>query len=138
MIVTPFDPTLAGEAGSQTNWQQLWTGPVEPEIVPLVHAPTPSDSPEPSPRVAPIPTGLSSKELARLRRDISRPQSTDALLSGPSSAAIPERGAATSSSEAQRLHSEVESLRREMQELRAERFEAPPGYASEDGDVRTP
>ncbi len=109
MIVTPFDPTLAGEAGSQTNWQQLWTGPV-----------------------------LSSKELARLRRDISRPQSTDALLSGPSSAAIPERGAATSSSEAQRLHSEVESLRREMQELRAERFEAPPGYASEDGDVRTP
>jgi len=134
MTMTPFNPTLTGaaelETGSQTKWQQRWTGP-EPEIVPLAHASTPSDSPVPSPLVVPIPVGLSSKELALLREDSSRSQSTDAFLSGLSSTATTERGVATSSTEARRLQSEVESLRREMQELRAERFEAPPGY--EDG-----
>jgi len=133
MIVTPFDPTLAGaaepETGSQTNWR---TGP-DPEIVPLVHASTPSDSPPPSPRVVPIPIGLSSKELARLREDNLRSQSTDVLPPGPSPTATIERGAATPSREAQalRLQSEVEFLMREMQQLRAERFEAPPGYEDE-------
>ncbi|KAI9464135.1 hypothetical protein BJY52DRAFT_888853 [Lactarius psammicola] len=136
MIVTPFDPTLAAaaelETGSQTNWRQRWTGH-EPEIVPLIHASTSSDSPVPSLRTVPIPIGLSGKELARLREDNSRSQSTDALPFGPSSTAIAEQDAVTSSSEAQaqRFQLEVESLRREMQELRAERFEAPPGY--EDG-----
>ncbi|KAH9064488.1 hypothetical protein EDB87DRAFT_1241631 [Lactarius vividus] len=134
MILTPFNPTLTGVAefgtGSQANWQRQ---SVEPEIVPLVHGPTPSDSPVPSPRLVSVPVGLSSKELARLREDSSRSQSTDALTSGPSSTA--ERGVATSFSEARRLQSEVEALRREMQQLRVERFEAPPGYASENGDV---
>ncbi|KAH8978969.1 hypothetical protein EDB86DRAFT_3108313 [Lactarius hatsudake] len=136
MTLTPFNPTHTGVAelgtGSQTNWQRQ---PMEPEIVPLVHAPTPSDSPMPSPRMVPVPVGLSSKELARLREDNSRSQSTDALTPGPSSAAIIEQGIATSPLEARRLQSEVEALRREMQQLRVERFEVPPGYASEDGDV---
>ena len=138
MTVTPFNPTLIGEAelesGSQINLQQRWTEPVEPESVPLVHASTPSDSPVPSSRLVPFPIGLSSKELARLRNDSSRSQSTDALSSDPLLAATTELGVATTSSEARRLQSEVESLRREMQQLRAdtvERFEAPPGY--EDG-----
>ncbi|KAH9077812.1 hypothetical protein EDB83DRAFT_2514525 [Lactarius deliciosus] len=136
MTLTPFNPIHTGVAelgtGSQTNWQRQ---SVEPEIVPLVHAPTPSDSPMPSPRMVPVPVGLSSKELARLREDNSRSQSTDALTPGPSSTAIIEQGIATSPLEARRLQSEVEALRREMQQLRVERFEAPPGYASEDGDV---
>ncbi|KAI9433068.1 hypothetical protein H4582DRAFT_2082873 [Lactarius indigo] len=136
MVLTPFNPTLTGApepgTGPQTNWRQQ---PVESETVPLVHAPTPSDSPVPSPLMVPAPVGLSSKELARLREDNSRSQSTDALTSGPSSAVTAEQGMATSSPEARRLQSEVEALRREMQELRVERFEAPPGYASENGDV---
>ncbi|KAN0141387.1 DUF1793 domain containing protein [Lactarius tabidus] len=100
--VTPFNPTL-------------------------LHASTPSDSPVSSSRVAPPPVGLSSKELARLRQDSSRPQSTDASPPGPLSTTA-ESGVATTSSEARRLQTEVESLRREMQQLRVERFEAPPGY----------
>ncbi|KAH8997908.1 hypothetical protein EDB92DRAFT_1305914 [Lactarius akahatsu] len=137
MMATPFDSTRAGvavlETSSQTSWQQRWAGPVEPEIVPLVQA---SDSPMPSPPVMPIPAGLSSKELARLRRDISRSRSADALPSGPSLPAITGQGVATSSSEALRLQSEVEALRREMQQFRVDtvgRFEAPPGY--EDGGM---
>jgi hypothetical protein len=102
MTVTPFNPTL-------------------------LHASTPLDSPAPSSRVVPPPVGLSSKELARLRQDSSRPQSTDALPSGPLSTTT-ESGVATSSSQARRFQTEVESLRREMQQLRAERFEEPPGY----------
>ncbi|KAH9021525.1 hypothetical protein EDB85DRAFT_416268 [Lactarius pseudohatsudake] len=139
MIVTPFNPTLVGatepETGSPTNWQQRSTEPVELEVVPLAHAPNPSDSPVPSPRVVSVPAGLSSKELARLRRDNSHAQPPDPLPSGPSSPAITEQAVASSSSEARRLQSEVEALRREMQQLRVdtvERFEAPPGY---DGGV---
>ena len=135
MTLTPFNPTLTGttelEAGSHTNLQQQWTEPVESETVPWAHTSTTSDSSAPSSRVVPLPAGLSSKELARLREDHSRSQSTDALLPGPLSATT-ELSADTSSSEARRLQSEVESLRREMQELRAERFEAPPLY-HEDG-----
>ncbi|KAH9064487.1 hypothetical protein EDB87DRAFT_1680356 [Lactarius vividus] len=140
MMATPFDPTLAGaaelESSFQTSWQQRWVGPVEPEIVPLVHA---SDSPMSSPPVTPIPAGLSSKELARLRRDISRSRSADALPSAPSLPAITGQGVATSSSEARRLQSEVEALRREMQQFRVDtvgRFEAPPGYEDGNGPSR--
>ena len=106
---------------------------VTPFNTTLRHASAPSDLPAPSSRsrVAspplPPPVGLSSKELARLRQDSSRPQSTDALPFGSLSAAT-ERGVTTSSSEARRLQSQVESLMREMQQLRAERSEAPPGY----------
>ena len=113
------------------NWQQRWTEPVEPEVVPLAHASTPSDSPVPSSRVVPLPVSLSSKELARLREGSSHSQSTDALSSAPPLAATSERSADTSLSDTRRLQSEVESLRREMEQIRAERFEAPPNY--EDG-----
>ena len=84
MTVTPFNPTL-------------------------LHASTPSDPPAPLSRVAspplPPPVGLSSKELARLRQDSSRPRSTDALPFGSLSATT-ERGVTTSSSEARRLQSQ--------------------------------
>ncbi|KAH9171859.1 hypothetical protein EDB89DRAFT_2070417 [Lactarius sanguifluus] len=129
-MATPFDSTLAGvaELETQTSRQERWAGPVEPEIVPLAHV---SDSPMPSPPVTPIPAGLSSKELARLGRVISRSRSADALPSGPSLPAMAGQGVATSSSEAQRLQSEVEALRREMQQFRVDtvgRLEAPPDY----------
>ncbi|KAI9433067.1 hypothetical protein H4582DRAFT_1029614 [Lactarius indigo] len=137
MIATPFDPTLAGVAGlessSQMSRQQRWADPVEPDVVPLVHA---SNSPVPSPPVTPIPAGLSSREPVRLRRDIPRSLPTEALPSSPSLHVITGQGVATSSSEARRLQLEVEALRREMQQLRVdtvERFEAPPGY--EDGGM---
>jgi hypothetical protein len=137
MTLTPFNATLTGttelETGSQANSQERWTEPVEPETVPLVHSSTPSDSPVPSSRVVPLPVGLSSKELARLRVDSSFTQSTDALSSGPPLTATTELGVTTPSSDARRLQSEVESLRREMQQLRAERFEAPPVYHEDGG-----
>ncbi|KAN0141384.1 hypothetical protein V8E53_001140, partial [Lactarius tabidus] len=94
------------------------------KTITLLHTSTPSDSPAP---LAPPPIGLSSKELARLRQDSSRPQSTDASPTGPLSTTT-ESSVATSSSEARRLHSEVESLRCEMQQLCAGRFEAQPDY----------
>jgi hypothetical protein len=139
MTLTPFNATLTGttelETSSQTNSQQRWTEPVEPETAPLVHASTPSDSPAPSSRAVPLPVGLSSKELARLREDSPRSQSTEALSSGPLLTVTTELGVDTSYSEARRLQSEVESLRREMQQLqvRAERFEAPPVYHEDGG-----
>jgi hypothetical protein len=133
MTLTPFNATLNGtaelETGPETNWQQEH---VEPETVPLVHSFPPSDSPALSSRVLPPPVRLTGKELARLREDNSRLQSTDALSPGPQLTATAELGAATSSSDARRLQSEVESLWREMQQLRAERFEAPPLYDHED------
>ena len=134
MMVTPFNPTLneaAGpEAGSQANLQQRRFESVEPETVPLVHA---STSPVPSPRVVPVPVGLSSKELAQLRQDNLRSQSSAVRSSDPLLPATSELVVATSSSEARRLRSEVETLRHEMEQLLAERHEVPPSYASEDG-----
>ena len=135
-VVTPFDPTLdevaEPETGSQENLlQQRWTQPVDPETVPLVHA---STSPLPSPPVVPVPVGLTSKELARLRRDNLLSQSTGAQPSDPPLPATTELGVATSSSEARRLQSEVETLRREV-EILTERIEAPPRYDSEDGNA---
>ncbi|KAI9513395.1 hypothetical protein F5148DRAFT_1278777 [Russula earlei] len=92
-----------------------------------------------SPPEAPIPVGLSSKDLARLRAEASRSQQTLTHSQSleyqppPSSTVVTEQGGPggpTSSSETRRLQTEVESLRREMQELRTERFEPPPSYTS--------
>jgi len=138
MRVTPFNPTVIGvtepDTGSHTNSQRWRTDPVEPESISLAHvsSSTPSDSPVAIPvsfpRVVSVPVGLSSKELARLRNDSSRSQPSDQLPANPTFAATTESGAASSSSEAQRLQAEVEYLR---QQLRAERPEPPPCY--EDG-----
>lgn len=135
-VVTPFDPTLdeaaEPETGSQENLlQHPWTQPVESETVPLVRASTP---PVPSPRVVPVPVGLTSKALAQLRRDNLLSQSTDAQPSDPPLPATAELGVATSSAEAQRLQTELETLRREVG-LLTERIEAPPRYEPEDGDA---
>jgi len=92
ITVTPFDPmgpTLTGaeslDAGPRTGQpqQRLVSGPFPQEGPPL-----------PSPRVLPIPVGLSSKELAQLR---SRSQPTDGWSSNPLLNVTTDRGAATSS-----------------------------------------
>ncbi|KAH8977116.1 hypothetical protein EDB86DRAFT_3250304 [Lactarius hatsudake] len=136
VTVTPFDPTgltLAEVApllaGPQTDSQQL-----------LFHRPS---SPEDSPRrVATIPVGLSSKELARLRSLASasraRAQPTDGRPSDdPLLTVTTDRGelggaaVAASSPEAQRLLLENNFLRHEIQQLREEGSELPPSYASD-------
>ncbi|KAI9434452.1 hypothetical protein H4582DRAFT_2080813 [Lactarius indigo] len=124
------------DVGPQTEWQQQ-----------LAHRPFfPEYSPYPAPPVVSIPVGLSSKELAQLRSNASRSQSTDRRPSDLSLTATTDGGVpgglpaeATSPSEARRLRSEVDLLRHEVLQLRAERSEAPPTYvsgeASEDGAV---
>ncbi|KAI9430131.1 hypothetical protein H4582DRAFT_2104007 [Lactarius indigo] len=124
------------DVGPQTDWQQQ-----------LAHRPFfPEYSPYPAPPVVSIPVGLSGKELAQLRSNASRSQSTDRRPSDLSLTATTDGGVpgglpaeATSPSEARRLRSEVDLLRHEVLQLRAERSEAPPTYvsgeASEDGAV---
>ena len=93
----------------------------------------------PEQAVAPAPTGLSGKDLARLRAEtqpLLNPSALDVTQSTSSSNAVNESGRATSAYDPQRLHSEVETLvRREMERLRAEELVigAPPSYA-EEGD----
>ncbi|KAI9459211.1 hypothetical protein BJY52DRAFT_387895 [Lactarius psammicola] len=131
MTVTPFNPTLAG-ARSQEDWQQQWSsGPVG----------TASDGPSStselplpsSQSTAPVPVGLTSKELARLRSAVTPPSSSGSQPTDPPIIGITEGNTATPPPETQRLQTEMESLRREMQELRAERFEAPPSYGAGGG-----
>jgi hypothetical protein len=98
-----------------------------------------------SPPVAPVPVGLSDKELARLRRapltsqqaDNSRGSASNApqLTLSPTVVQAAETGGAALPSDTRRLHSEVESLRREMERLRAEGLviAAPPSYTEGDG-----
>jgi hypothetical protein len=96
---------------------------------------------------SPIPIGLSSKGLARLRTEALGPQHTDSratldtsrFSSSPTLVAvtptvISDQNRVVPPSDTQRLRSEVEFLRREMQRLqvRKERFEAPQSYIAED------
>ncbi|KAI9433035.1 hypothetical protein H4582DRAFT_2082848 [Lactarius indigo] len=134
MAVTPFAPTLVRaaplEAGSQGGTAS--DGPTfssEP-LLPL------------SQNVAPVPVGLSSKELARLRSTVmrsppARPWSSPSgsqTSNPPTTISTPERSStATPPPETRRLQTEMEFLRREVQELRAERFEAPPSYGTGGG-----
>ncbi|KAH9180839.1 hypothetical protein EDB89DRAFT_69609 [Lactarius sanguifluus] len=133
VTVTPFDPTrpittaiALHLAGPQTDSQQL-----------LLHRPSSRDD---SP--LPIPVGLSDKELARLRSLANGPRSqpTDGQPSNPLLTVATDRGelggvagAATSSSEAQRLQLENNFLRHEIQQLHVEGF--PPSYASSDTGI---
>jgi hypothetical protein len=88
--------------------------------------------------VAPVPVGLSDKELALLRAealisqqpDEPRDSTSNVPWSTLSPTAVAETGGAVLPSDTRRLHSEVESLRREMERLRAEGLviSAPPSY----------
>ena len=93
--------------------------------------------------VAPIPVGLSGKELARLRSEAlsserpHHPSTSDLNVSQPTSSpsAANESSGATSSYDPRRLQSEVESLRREMERMRTEGLVltgAPPSYTEGD------
>ena len=132
--VTPFDsfPLVVTyqDQGSWMEQQQLLPEPPEAEIVPDPHGLSftpPSTLPRSRP-VAPVPPGMSDKEIARLRAGVlSWPSNGSQSQSSPSTT-IAEQSGARSSSDTRRLQSEVESLRREMQDLRTGRLEAPPSY----------
>jgi hypothetical protein len=98
--------------------------------------PTPTDRPSSSPvPLNPIPVGLSSKELARLRSSAVEPTPGAGTSSQPTTGPTPSSEARTTTSQ-----SEVEYLRREVQRLRGQQqirtegFEAPPSY----GEARSP
>ena len=85
----------------------------------------------------PVPVGLSSKELARLRSHGSRSQALDGPPPDPPLAntiggdALEGAAVATTSlSEARRLRLETNFSRHEIQQLLVERSESPPSYAS--------
>ena len=146
--ITPFNPVslTQEESNSWTERQQLLSEHTDTEAA---HEP-PSLSSTPAPvlprsrPVAPVPPGLSDKQLARIRTEALRrdalnsqqsnsPQSSsNSGQSSSSSTAATEQTRTRSSSDTRRLQSEVEILRREMQQLRTERFEAPPSYTEGD------
>ena len=132
MTVTPFNPTLTDAVTLQAG-SQIWTASDGPSSTsePLL---------PPARSATPIPVGLNSKELARLRSAamFSLPTHAPSSSSGsqptyPPPISATEGSTVTPIPETQRLQTEVESLRREMQELRAERFEAPPSYGDGGG-----
>jgi len=105
---------------------------------------TPALMPPPSQPVAPVPTGLSSKELARLRTEaLSSQKYRDSFSSVieyasvlvPSRLLSPSRAVRSGYRRLRDYTRKLKSLRREMQQLRTERFEAPPGYTSGLGDA---
>ena len=98
--------------------------------------------------VAPVPAGLSAKEIARLRAETLIPEpshgpsTSDASQSTPSPPnAVNDSGRVTSPSDFRRqIYSEVESLvRREMERHRGEGVGtvAPPSYTEGDGQPLT-
>ena len=98
-----------------------------------------SEPPAPAHYAAPVPVGLSSKELALLRSAamLSPPTSPQTSSSGlqPIYPSATEGITLAPTPEDQRLpwQTGVESLQREIQELRAERFEAPLSYGQGGG-----
>ena len=142
--VTPFNlsPLDTTQQGSNSWIEQQQLLPEDPDggmasdPRSLSSTSTPSLALPRSRPVAPVPPGLSSKELARLRTEAQQTHtqhSSDTTQSSSTPTLYTALSGVTSSSDNRRLHSEVESLRREMQQLRVERFEPPPSYTS--GDV---
>ena len=144
--ITPFDPicldATSHGSDSRTEGQELLS--IHPDAGSALDSYSLSSTSTPamviplSQPVAPVPTGLSSKELARLRtealssQNTVSPQSPDTPQPSSPPTAVTEQSGAIQSSEAQRLQSEVESLRREMQRILTERLESPPSYTSGD------
>ena len=122
-----------GPEGDMVALHRLSQTPTPPNVLPRSRPP------------APIPAGLSSKQVARLRAEALAGGSPQRSRSGSSTNvshsestsspenAVTESGEAKSSLDTRRLHSEVESLRREMERLRAEGaiVEAPPSYTED-------
>ena len=147
LMVTPFDPSSSETtqvSGISAEQQPLVIGDPNAEIVALQHLSSSPPSILPlSPPVAPVPVGLSDKEMARLRTEaLNSPQprhigvsTSNASQSMSSPSAVTESGEAMSPYDTRRLHSEVESLRREMERLRAEGLviAAPPSYTEGNG-----
>ena len=155
VIVTPFDPNSYSseeitQSSSRAEQRPLIAaeGP-EGEMVALHRLSQTSIPPTVHARsrpMAPIPAGLSSKEVARLRAEVLAGGSPGQSHNGSSpnvshseSMTSPENGVAesgevTSPLDTRRLQSEVESLRQEMERLRAEGviIEAPPSYTEGD------
>lgn len=124
VIMTPFEPIPSAATLDSPNWM---------EQLPR------------SQLVAPVPSGLSAKELARLRarnldsqpsHNPSTNESTSNVSQSMSSPiVVSEPSGATSAYDPRRLQSEVESLRREMEVLRMVGMAtgAPPSYTEGDG-----
>jgi hypothetical protein len=123
MIVSPFDPNSFDANQDPGISAEQW---------PFVIG---------NPEAAPVPVGLSDKEIARLRAEaLSSPQPHNFRISALNMSqstspliAVTESG--ESPYDTRRLHSEFESLRREVERLRAEGFvvTAPPSYTEGDG-----
>lgn len=140
--VTPFDPdsfVATQDSVISTDQQSLGIEDPEAEMVALhILSSTPPAALPRSRPVVPIPTGLTDKEIARLRAEaLSSQQSHNRSTSNVSrSTSSPNTvtgssNGATSSYNTRRLHTEVESLvRQEMQRLRTQGLvlEAPPSY----------
>ena len=147
LIVTPFNPNSSDAAqgsGISAEQQPFLIGNSEAEMVALQYLSS-SSLPTVPPRsrpVAPVPVGLSDKEMARLRSEaLNSPESPQHPFGSSTSnvsQSLSSPNAITESGEAMprtpydtwRLHSEVESLRREMVRLREEGLvnTAPPSY----------
>ena len=125
MTVTPFNAALVGVAPRESDGLLSSS---EPTLAPPQSA-------------APVPVGLTGKELAQLRSapTLSPPTHPWSSSSGSQPTYSPtisttDQTTVAPTPETQRLQTEVESLRREMQQLRAERFEPPPSYPPSYGD----
>ena len=135
--VMPFNLTPDGWAPLEVGSQVRTTNDG-----PLTFEPLP---PLPAHCAAPVPVGLSGKELALLRSAtvLSPPTPPRTSSSGfqpnyPPAVDATEGITLTPTPEAQRppwhpWQMAVESLQREVQELRAERFEGPPSYGQLEG-----
>jgi len=142
VTVTPFNlsplDTLQQGSDSWTGQQQLLPEHSDGGTAsdPRSLSSTPAPALPNSRPVAPVPPGLSSKELARLRTEAQQTytqHSSDTTQSSSTPTVFTAQSGATSPSDTRRLQSEVESLRREMLQLRTERLEPPPSYTL--GDV---
>jgi len=143
MIVSPWDPNSLDanrNPGISAERQPLVIGEPETAMVALHHL---SSSPPPElpllQQVAPIPVGLSDKEIARLRAEtLSSPQPRNLVSALNVSQSTSHQNAVTESGEStldtRRLRPEFEPLRREVGPLPEKRSAvgAPPSYAEGD------
>jgi hypothetical protein len=142
--VTPFDPNsfeTTQDSGISTDLGPLGNEDPEAEMVALQPLSSiPPSVPPRLPPVAPIPPGLTGKEIARLRAEAlisqqSHNRSTSNVSRSASNPNTVTESSSGATSSYRRLHTEVESLvRQEMARLRTEGLvlEAPPSYTEGD------